>query len=131
MPETTEQPATPEDLEQLSFEEAMDTLEELVRGMESNRVPLNDLIDGYEKGTRLYQICQKRLDEARGRIDLIRRRNDGGAELEPFDAESSTDPTNASAANDASAKDAAPVTASGPEAAESTDTPDLQDGELF
>ena len=88
MPEessTTEPPDLPENLEELSFEDAMEALESLVRGMESNRIPINDLIEGYEKGTELYRICQKRLDEARGRIELIRRRSDGEADLEPFE----------------------------------------------
>ena len=68
----------------LPFEEAMARLETLVQGMESDQVPLDDLIKNYEEGTALYQVCEKRLDEAQGRIERIRKKRDGTVELEPF-----------------------------------------------
>ena len=41
-----------ENVADLSFEEAMDELETLVRGVDSNRLPLNEMITGYERGNQ-------------------------------------------------------------------------------
>ena len=66
------------------FEGALAQLEDLVREMESDEVPLEALIRKYEEGTRLYQICEQRLDEARGRIEILRKKRNGEHVLEPF-----------------------------------------------
>ena len=68
----------------LPFEDALSRLEALIQGMDSDQVPLDDLIKNYEEGISLYEICEKRLDEAQGRIDLIRKKRDNTVELESF-----------------------------------------------
>lgn len=68
----------------LPFEDALDQLEALVREMESDQIPLDDLIKNYEEGTRLYRVCEKRLDEAQGRIEIIRKKRNGEHVLENF-----------------------------------------------
>lgn len=67
-----------------TYEEAYAELEALVREMESDELPLGDLIEAYEKGIRLHALCQKRLEEAQGRIEIIRRRANGEVDLEDF-----------------------------------------------
>lgn len=67
-----------------AFEEALARLEEMVEDMESDQIPLEELIRKYEEGTRLYHICEKRLDEAQGRIEIIRKNRDGETVLESF-----------------------------------------------
>lgn len=88
MPESTPEPAAPElpgaDPD-LSFEQAFERLEGLVREMESDEMPLSSLIEGYERGIQLHALCQKRLEEAQGRIEVIRQRADGEIAVEPFD----------------------------------------------
>ncbi len=81
------EPDTPD----LPFEDALGQLEELVREMESDQMPLEVLIEHYERGTALYRICEKRLDEAHGRIEIIRKKQTGESVLEPFDGESKTE----------------------------------------
>jgi len=69
-----------------TFEHALEELEILVESMESDQAPLDQLIENYEKGTQLYNLCQQRLDDAQRRVDLIR--DGAGPEtktLEPFD----------------------------------------------
>jgi len=56
-----------------SFEEAMERLEAIVELMENARLPLEELIRGYEEGTRLIKICSDRLSAAEQRIELITR----------------------------------------------------------
>lgn len=78
-------------LDNTTFEEALVELETLVESMESDQAPLDELIENYEKGTRLYELCQQRLDNAQQRVDLIR--DGAGTEkktLQTFDEESET-----------------------------------------
>lgn len=71
-----------------TFEQALEQLENLVESMESDQAPLNDLIDNYEKGTRLYERCQQHLDAAQQRVDLIRdAKCPGEKSLAPFEEE--------------------------------------------
>ena len=67
-----------------AFEDALSQLEELVREMESDQMPLEELIKNYEEGTRLFKVCEKRLDEAQGRIEIIRKNRNGQNVVEPF-----------------------------------------------
>ncbi|MCB1062837.1 MAG: exodeoxyribonuclease VII small subunit [Verrucomicrobiae bacterium] len=69
----------------LTFEQAYGRLEGLVREMESDEMPLSILIEAYERGIQLHALCQTRLEEAQGRIELIRRRASGETVVEPFD----------------------------------------------
>ena len=57
------------DLSQLSFEDALRALEDVVRKLESGDVPLEQSIDLYERGELLRKHCQARLDSAQARIE--------------------------------------------------------------
>lgn len=59
------------DIAGLSFEDALKALEEIVRKLESGEVPLVATIGLYERGERLRQHCQARLDAAQMRIEKI------------------------------------------------------------
>lgn len=70
----------------LSFEDALRQLEDIVRKLESGDVPLDASIDLYKKGDELRIHCQKRLDSAQARIEKIRTDADGNAVgTAPFD----------------------------------------------
>ncbi|GGN45492.1 exodeoxyribonuclease 7 small subunit [Novosphingobium indicum] len=76
-----------EEIENLSFEDALRALETIVRQLESGDVPLEDSISLYEKGDKLRQHCQKRLDAAQARIERIVTGPDGAPTgTQPFDA---------------------------------------------
>jgi exodeoxyribonuclease VII small subunit len=75
------------DLSQMSFEDALKALEDVVRKLETGEVPLDDSIALYERGERLRKHCQARLDAAQARIEKIVQGPGGEAVgLEPFDA---------------------------------------------
>jgi exodeoxyribonuclease VII small subunit len=77
----------PQTIDTLSFEDALRALETIVRQLESGDVPLEDSISLYEKGEKLRQHCQKRLDAAQARIERIVAGPDGAAaSVQPFDA---------------------------------------------
>lgn len=67
----------PQDIAGMSFEDALKALEEVVRQLESGEVPLDDSINLYERGERLRQHCQARLDAAQARIEKIISGSDG------------------------------------------------------
>lgn len=88
MPKSTpasDSPSSPETDSETTFEDAYGDLEELVREMESDEMPLADLIEAYERGIKLHALCQKRLEEAQGRIEIIRKKASGEIVTEPFD----------------------------------------------
>ena len=72
---------------EMSFEQALRALEEVVRALETGEVPLDESITLYERGEALRKHCQARLDAAQARIEKIVAGPDGkAAGLEPFDA---------------------------------------------
>jgi exodeoxyribonuclease VII small subunit len=81
-------PASAEiDVSQLSFEDALKRLEEIVRTLEKGEAPLDQSIELYQEGDRLKQHCEARLKEAQARIEQVAFSTDGKpAGLKPFDA---------------------------------------------
>lgn len=75
----------------LSFEQAIQRLEQVVAEMEAADLPLEDVLKHYEEGTRLARFCGQKLDEAGKKIELLARKNDGSPELRPFEPEPETD----------------------------------------
>lgn len=77
---------TPE-IKGLSFEEALTQLEEIVGKLESGNGTLDDSINAYARGAELKSHCQKKLDEARMKVEKIRKSDaDGAVSAEPFEA---------------------------------------------
>ncbi|RXZ66229.1 exodeoxyribonuclease VII small subunit [Pelagerythrobacter rhizovicinus] len=68
--------AAPE-IAEMSFEDALRALEEIVRKLEGGEVPLDDSITLYEHGEQLRRHCQARLDAAQARIEKIVTGPDG------------------------------------------------------
>ncbi|OGP34152.1 MAG: exodeoxyribonuclease VII small subunit [Deltaproteobacteria bacterium GWC2_65_14] len=62
-----------------SFEEALSGLEEIVAKLESGETRLEESIRLFEEGMRLSAVCQKRLDEADRKIELLLRKPGGVA----------------------------------------------------
>ena len=66
----------------------MQRLEEIVSGMEGERLPLEEMVSSYEEGAGLLRVCRSRIDSARQRVELISANLDAPAEkatLVPFD----------------------------------------------
>ena len=75
------------DIAQMTFEDALRALEDVVRKLETGEVPLDDSIDLYERGELLRKHCQARLDAAQARIEKIVSGPDGKAVgTKPFEA---------------------------------------------
>jgi len=74
-------------ISEMSFEDALRALEDVVRKLESGEAKLDESIDLYERGEKLRQMCQARLDAAQERIEKIVSGPDGKPKgTAPFDA---------------------------------------------
>jgi exodeoxyribonuclease VII small subunit len=74
--------------EDLTFEDALDELEEVVARLESGDLPLEETLELYERGQMLAARCEDALDAAELRLEKLRPAPGGGYESVPFDAES-------------------------------------------
>ncbi len=71
-----------DDITKLSFEEALAELETIVRRLEEGQSKLEDAIDAYARGTALKQHCEKKLKDARDRIEKIVLSSEGDIAVE-------------------------------------------------
>lgn len=53
-----------EKIKDLSFEEALKKLEEIVCQLESGQIKLEDAVKVYEEGTKLKKLCESKLSHA-------------------------------------------------------------------
>lgn len=79
-----EQPLPP-DVATLSFEDALEQLETIVKGLESGQSKLDDSIAAYERGSLLKAHCEAKLREAQARVDKIAKSADGTVTAEATD----------------------------------------------
>jgi exodeoxyribonuclease VII small subunit len=61
----------PADIANLTFEQALAELEQIVARLESGQAPLEDSIRMYERGAVLKAHCETRLEAARLRVEKI------------------------------------------------------------
>ena len=59
------------ELEQLTFEEAMKELELLVDSLDKGDISLDEAIAAYDRGSQLKDHCQKKLNEAKMKVETI------------------------------------------------------------
>jgi exodeoxyribonuclease VII small subunit len=56
---------------ELTFEDAVSELEEIVVSMEEDQLPLQELIDKFERGAKLHKDCEAFLSSAKKRLEII------------------------------------------------------------
>jgi exodeoxyribonuclease VII small subunit len=71
-------------IKNLSFEDALQELETIVRRLEEGQVPLEEAIQSYERGAALRHHCEIKLKEAKLRIEKISLSPTGEEVVEPF-----------------------------------------------
>ncbi len=74
--------------DELSFEQAIDQLNQIVSRIEMGQVPLQESLEQYEKGMKLIRYCRGILQDAEKRIEMI------SAQEEPKRAESDSSDSN-------------------------------------
>ena len=68
-----------------SFEEQLDELDAIVASLEEGKLPLDEALTLYERGMRLAQACQQRLDEAEIRVSRLRAAENPAESVEAGD----------------------------------------------
>ena len=66
-----------EEVEKMTFEESIETLESLVKELENGKRDLDSSIEIYEKAVILRNHCRKILEESERRIQKIMETADG------------------------------------------------------
>ncbi len=69
------------------FEASLERLEEIVKQLESGDLPLEQSLKLFEEGTKLARICNKRLEEAERKVEILLKDKDGTIKAEPFEEE--------------------------------------------
>lgn len=69
----------------MSFEDALAELETIVRELEDGRIRLDAAISAYERGARLKAHCEKKLAEAKAKVEKITLGPSGPEGVEPAD----------------------------------------------
>ena len=67
---------------EMTFEERLQRLQEIVAGLESGTLPLEESVSLYKEGLTLSKLCKEQLEKARNEVRLL---SDG--EFKPFEAE--------------------------------------------
>ncbi len=68
-----------------SFESSLKELEQIVEQLEAGDIPLDQSLELFEQGVRLSRDCQKRLDEADRRVEILLKGPGGEYRAEPFE----------------------------------------------
>jgi exodeoxyribonuclease VII small subunit len=68
-----------------SFEASLKELEQIVEQLETGDLPLEHSLELFEQGVRLSRACQKCLDEAERKVELLLKNDEGGFARIPLD----------------------------------------------
>lgn len=80
-------PKKPEVQKKPDFERSLARLEEVVRKLESPQLSLDEAMKLFEEGVALSRECQKQLEEAEGKVEILLKKADGKVVAEPFEPE--------------------------------------------
>jgi exodeoxyribonuclease VII small subunit len=80
-------PKKPEPQKKPDFERSLARLEEVVRKLESPQLSLDEAMKLFEEGVALSRECQKQLEEAEGKVEILLKKADGKMVAQPFQPE--------------------------------------------
>ena len=69
-----------------NFEAALKELEGIVEQLERGDLPLEKSLELFERGITLTRVCQKRLDEAERKVEMLVQQQGGELSTAPFEA---------------------------------------------
>ena len=70
--------------EEMTFEQALKSLEEAVAQLEKGQMPLDESLDCFEAGVQSANLCRKKLQAVESRIETLMKNSDGSFATEPF-----------------------------------------------
>ena len=60
-----------------TFEASLHRLEQIVKKLEAGELALDDALKLFEEGINLSQQCQKQLEEAENKVEILLKKADG------------------------------------------------------
>jgi exodeoxyribonuclease VII small subunit len=69
------------------FEAALTRLEDIVQELEKGDIPLDQSLKLFEEGIKLSRICNKRLEDAERKVEILMKDKDGAIQALPFEEE--------------------------------------------
>lgn len=69
------------------FEQALNRLEGIVSKLEEGELDLEESLKLFEEGVRLSHFCNKKLDEAEKKVEILLKNREGILEPHPFSLE--------------------------------------------
>ena len=69
------------------FEQSLARLEDVVRKLENANLPLDEAMKLFEEGMQLSRECQKQIEQAEARVEILLKKAGGDLAAEPFDPE--------------------------------------------
>ncbi|MCF8045058.1 MAG: exodeoxyribonuclease VII small subunit [Desulfarculaceae bacterium] len=73
--------------EDISFEKAMEKLEEIVKKLEAGDLELEEALEKFEQGMKYSKYCLDVLDRTEKKITLLMQDENGNLTEEPFEDE--------------------------------------------
>jgi exodeoxyribonuclease VII small subunit len=70
---------------EITFESSLKELERIVEELEAGDLPLERSLELFEQGVKLSRECQKRLDEAERKVEILLKGADGTYSRAQFD----------------------------------------------
>ena len=70
--------------EEMTFEQALKSLEEAVAQLEKGQMPLDESLDCFEAGVQSANLCRKKLQAVESRIETLMKNADGSFKTESF-----------------------------------------------
>jgi exodeoxyribonuclease VII small subunit len=77
MPKAKGAESAVDEIQKLTFEEALKRLEAIVESMEAQELPLDTLLAHYQEGTALAQHCQAKLNAAEMKVQELEKSSKG------------------------------------------------------
>jgi exodeoxyribonuclease VII small subunit len=68
-----------------SFETSLHRLEQIVKKLEGGDLPLDEAMKLFEEGIALSQQCQKQLEEAENKVEILLKKADGKVVARKFE----------------------------------------------
>jgi len=76
-----------EEIKDLSFEKAIDELEEIVNNLEEGGLSLEESLDKFSRGIKLIKYCNEKLSETEKKIEVLIKEDDELQKIVPFEEE--------------------------------------------
>ena len=71
-------------VDNITFEEAMNNLEDIVARLEGGALSLDDSINEFESAVKLIKLCEEKLSFAKQRVRMLTEAPDGSVTDVPF-----------------------------------------------